>query len=93
VQGTVLGAAFSGYEIHMGVSHGAALSADGRVLGSYVHGLFDAPSACAALLQWAGMREARGVDLAALREASLERLADCVEQEMDVGALVAYLGA
>jgi adenosylcobyric acid synthase len=92
VQGTVLGAAFSGYEIHMGVSRGAALSADGRLLGSYVHGLFDAPAACAALLQWAGLRDGRGVDLAALREASLERLAVCVEENLDVSKLAEWLG-
>ena len=92
VQGTVLGAAYSGYEIHMGVSHGAALSVDGRVLGSYVHGLFDTAAACAALLQWAGMSQARGVDLAALREASLERLAACVEENLDVSKLAGWLG-
>jgi adenosylcobyric acid synthase len=95
-----LGAAFSGYEIHMGTSHGAALqrpaakidgrpegamSSDGRVLATYVHGIFDAPAACAALLNWAGMKGAQGVDLAAMREASLERLADCVEENLETG--------
>jgi adenosylcobyric acid synthase len=95
-----LGAAFSGYEIHMGTSHGAALqrpaakidgrpegamSSDGRVLATYVHGIFDAPAACAALLNWAGMKGAQGVDLAAMREASLERLADCVEKNLETG--------
>jgi adenosylcobyric acid synthase len=96
----VLGPAFTGYEIHMGTSHGAALqrpaakidgrpegamSSDGRVLATYVHGIFDAPAACAALLNWAGMKGAQGVDLAAMREASLERLADCVEENLETG--------
>ncbi|MBV8634513.1 MAG: cobyric acid synthase CobQ, partial [Burkholderiaceae bacterium] len=81
----------SGYEIHMGVSRGAALknpafeiagrpegaiSADNQILGTYLHGVFDHSQACAALLQWAGLEQAQGVDQAALREASLERLAD-----------------
>ena len=103
----VLGPAFSGYEIHMGTSQGKALerpaasiegraegaiSADGRILATYVHGLFDAPAACAALLEWAGMKGAQGVDLAALREASLERLADCVEQKLETGALRTLAG-
>jgi adenosylcobyric acid synthase len=103
----VLGPAFSGYEIHMGMSQGKALerpaatiegrpegamSADGRILATYVHGLFDAPAACAALLEWAGMKGARGVDLAALREASLERLADCVEEKLETGALRTLAG-
>ena len=87
VEGEVLGARFSGYEIHMGSSQGETMSADGRILTTYVHGIFDAPGACAALLEWAGLSGARGVDLAALREASLERLADCVEEKLETGAL------
>ena len=81
----------SGYEIHMGVSHGAALDApafmidgrpegavsnDGQILGSYLHGMFDTPAACSALLRWAGLDSSHVVDTAALREASLERIAD-----------------
>jgi adenosylcobyric acid synthase len=57
-----------------------------------VHGLFDAPAACAALLEWAGMKGAQGVDLDALREASLELLADCVEQKLETGALRTLAG-
>ncbi|HEX8955277.1 MAG TPA: cobyric acid synthase [Burkholderiaceae bacterium] len=87
-------AAVTGYEIHMGVSSGKALenpafelagraegaiSADNQILGTYLHGVFDHPQACAALLQWAGLDRAQGVDQAALREASLERLADTCE--------------
>ena len=81
----------SGYEIHMGVSHGAALDApafmiagrpegavsnDGQILGTYLHGMFDTPAACSALLHWAGLESGHVVDTAALREASLERIAD-----------------
>jgi adenosylcobyric acid synthase len=101
VAGMLTGGAapFTGYEIHMGVSRGAALerpaatvegkpegarSADGRILGTYVHGIFDSPAACGAILDWAGLKAAGGVDLAALREASLERLADCVEANLDL---------
>ncbi len=84
-------AAVDGYEIHMGVSHGAALarpafeidgrsegacSEDGHVLGSYLHGMFDNAAACAALLRWAGLHSEHSVDADALREASLDRIAD-----------------
>jgi adenosylcobyric acid synthase len=83
-------AAVTGYEIHMGESRGAALaapafliegrpegalSADGQVLGSYLHGMFDAPDACAALLRWAGLDSGHKVDTARLREHSLDRIA------------------
>jgi len=85
--------AVSGYEIHMGVTRGPALDLpavlldDGRtdgaltddILGSYCHGLFDAPQALAALLGWAGARDIAPVDLAARREADLDRLADATE--------------
>jgi len=85
------GARVEGYEIHMGESQGTALelpafliegrtegacSADGQVLGTYLHGLFDHADACAALLRWAGLRSEHRVDTAALREASLDRIAD-----------------
>ena len=92
-------AAVQGYEIHMGVSRGAALqhpavqlesgpegalSQDGRIAGTYLHGLFDHPEACAAWLRWAGLREADAdFDYQRLREAGLERLADAVEQHLD----------
>jgi adenosylcobyric acid synthase len=100
------GAAFRGYEIHMGASSGEALarpaatvdgvpegamSADGRVLATYVHGIFDAPAACAALLDWAGMQGAQAIDLACLREASLDRLADCVEAHLDLQQVLSWL--
>src|SRR5471032_1892506 len=87
-----------GYEIHMGVSQGAALSipafviggrpegavsADGQILGSYLHGMFDTPTACSALLRWAGVDSDHTVDTAALREASLERIADAALPLLD----------
>jgi adenosylcobyric acid synthase len=68
-----------------------ALSADGRILATYTHGIFDSPGACAALLGWAGLEGANGTDLAALREASLERLADCVEANLDLKAIGSWL--
>jgi adenosylcobyric acid synthase len=80
----------TGYEIHMGVSSGPALalpafvmdgrpegaiSPDGQILGSYLHGMFDTPHAIVALLRWAGLHDAAALDTAALRDASLERIA------------------
>jgi adenosylcobyric acid synthase len=97
-----------GYEIHCGISHGTALdrpaliladgrgdgalSADGQVLGSYLHGLFDTPAALAAVLRWAGLSDATPLDLDALREASLERLADAVQTHLDTVRLAQLLG-
>ncbi|MDI3514070.1 MAG: adenosylcobyric acid synthase [Rhodocyclaceae bacterium] len=67
-----------------------AVSADKQILGTYVHGLFDAPAALSALLRWAGLAgAAQTVDLAARREADLDRLADAVEAHLDLTALFA----
>ena len=93
----------SGYEIHAGVTSGAALerpavhlddgrhdgaqSADGQILGTYLHGVFETPAACSALLRWAGVRAVQEVDYHALRERDIERLADLVEQHLDTALL------
>ena len=97
----------SGYEIHAGVSTGAGLnaavrlddgrndgglSADGHVLGTYLHGLFESSEACSALLRWAGLREVQQVDYHALRERDIERLADLVEAHLDTAKLRTLCG-
>ncbi len=102
------GVPVSGYEIHAGVSSGPALeqpavqlddgrcdgaiSADGQVLGTYLHGLFEGPEACAALLRWAGLDAVETVDYHALRERDIERLADLVETHLDTARLRALCG-
>ncbi|MEH6491257.1 cobyric acid synthase [Halopseudomonas sp.] len=101
-------AAVSGYEIHAGVSQGAALqrplvelqdgqtdgalSADGQVAGTYLHGFFEQPATQRAILSWAGLRDAQGLDYAALRERDLDRLADLVTQHLDTEKLRVLCG-
>ena len=100
-------AGIRGYEIHAGVTHGAALarpfavlddggldgalSEDGQVLGTYLHGAFEDPTACAALLKWAGLAEPTVTDYSLVRERSIERLADTLEQHLDVERIAALL--
>jgi adenosylcobyric acid synthase len=97
-----------GYEIHMGRTRGAALdrpmvaldsgrvdgaiSDDGQIAATYLHGVFDTPEACVALLAWAGVENAQTLDYPALREASLDRLADSFEQSLDIDAVQAIFG-
>jgi len=91
-----------GYEIHCGISTGpalanpvaqlphgpdGALSTDGQVIGTYLHGLFDHPEAARALLAWAGLENTAEFDYRALREQQIERLADTVEQHLDLPSL------
>ena len=97
----------AGYEIHAGVSSGAALtrplcrlggrpdgaiSDDGQVRGTYLHGLFDTPAAADALLAWAGLDGAGSPDIATLRDGAIDRLADAVEAHLDTAALRRLLG-
>jgi len=96
----------TGYEIHMGVSSGPALrqpavcladrtdgaiSSDGQILGTYLHGFFDHPAACDALLAWAGLAVPVTPDYRALRESNIDRLADAVEQYVDFDRLAQWL--
>jgi len=104
----VVDAPVHGYETPCGTSRGPALqrpatvlddgrgdgacSADGQVWGTYLHGVFDHPDALVALLRWAGLRDAAALDMAALREASIDRLADAVQAHLDTAALNLLLG-
>lgn len=98
----------SGYEIHAGVTSGAGLvraavqlddgrldgaqSEDGQILGTYLHGVFETPAACSALLRWAGLEDVQSVDYHGLRERDIERLADLVERHLDTGLLRSLCG-
>jgi adenosylcobyric acid synthase len=88
-----------GYEIHQGVTTGAALrspailyvdgrtdgarSEDGQILATYCHGLLDQPAPLSAILTWAGADDILPVDFAARREQDIDRLADAVESALD----------
>jgi adenosylcobyric acid synthase len=97
------GQAFSGYEIHIGRSEGAdrarpfariegqpegAVSADGRVSGSYLHGMFADDGFRRAWLAEIGA-EASDLAYDQAVEAALEALADHLEAHLDVPGLLA----
>ena len=104
---TLENAPVAGYEIHAGVSSGAALanpalqlahgadgavSSDGQILATYLHGLFESRQATDALLRWAGLNAASTPDYHARREADIDRIADAVEQHLDAKQLRALFG-
>ena len=85
-----------GYEIHHGATavsepaplqidgHGEGmLSADGLILGSYLHGIFDEPAALNLLLQWAGCDSRAQLSTADILDAAIDRLTDALEQSLD----------
>ncbi|WP_420324816.1 cobyric acid synthase [Mameliella sp.] len=96
------GTPFHGYEIHIGRSDGpdrvrpfafvgdnpeGAISADGRVMGSYLHGMFRDDRFRAAWLNGFGVEASASYD--ATVEATLEALADHLEAHLDVEGLLA----
>lgn len=96
------GARFSGYEIHVGETSGAGLarpylsfdgggedgarSADGRIGGAYVHGLFDHGEARAAILAELGASSS-GQHRQAAVEADLDALAATLAEVLDIETL------
>ncbi len=97
------GAAVSGYEMHLGMTAGAgltrpmlrlggrddgAVSPDGRVAGTYLHGLFASGVFRRAFLARLGAAS-DGVAHEARVEATLDALADHFETRLDLSALLA----
>lgn len=97
------GAAVAGYEIHLGVTTGpdcarpfariggrdeGAVSADGRVAGSYLHGLFAADGFRRDWLAGLGVTGA-DAGYGAGVEATLDALADHLEAHLDVAGILA----
>ncbi len=96
------GTAVEGYEIHLGDTQGpdrqrplltldgrtdGAVSADGRVMGTYLHGLFASDAFRVAFLKRLGARAS--VSYQARVEAALEGLADHLADHLDVDGLLA----
>ena len=96
------GADFSGYEIHIGRSEGAdrarpfahvagepegAISGDGRVAGSYLHGMFADDGFRRAWLQGLGV-DSRGSSYEAGVDATLDALAAHLETHCDVAGML-----
>lgn len=97
------GTAISGYEIHIGRSDGpdrarpfariegmaeGATSADGRIMGSYLHGLFSGDAFRSMFLADLGMPRS-GLSYPAAVDETLDALAVHLETHLDIAALFA----
>ncbi|HEV2674478.1 MAG TPA: cobyric acid synthase [Aliidongia sp.] len=97
-----------GYEIHMGDSEGSdrarpflvldgrnegAVSADGRVAGCYLHGLFTADGWRAKFLEGLGASADAALGFEAMVDRTLDRLADHLETVIDLDRLLAIARA
>ena len=96
-----------GYEIHAGLSEklsaqpplvfmkngvDGCISQDNQILGTYLHGLFDTPKACQALLQWAGLASSQDIkNFPQRREESIERIAQLIDQHLDMKKILDFV--
>ncbi|THV25144.1 cobyric acid synthase [Peteryoungia ipomoeae] len=99
-------APLSGYEIHLGKTHGpdcarpsvtidgrpdGALSADGRIMGTYLHGLFGSDVYRQKLLASFGL-EGEGQSYAGRVDAALDEVASDLERQLSPEWLRSFLG-
>ncbi|MCC6914952.1 MAG: cobyric acid synthase [Rhodospirillaceae bacterium] len=106
VSGQVAGAPFDGYEMHVGRTEGpdlerpflhmdgtpdGAISRDGRIAGTYVHGLFARGEARAAVLAPFNVTSNRR-DHAGVVDALLDEIANELAGILDIDALAAIAG-
>lgn len=103
VSGSAHGQAFGGYEMHVGITTGAdcarpfaeladgrmdgAISADGRISGSYVHGLFASAKLRAAMIGTVGGRST-GQDYNVSVDRALDEIAAQLELHADIDAIL-----
>jgi adenosylcobyric acid synthase len=73
-----------------------AVSDDGRVVGTYLHGLFDEPAGVRGLLEWLGRADAASLVEAAsadlVRDGGLDRWAAHLRRHVDLERLFASIG-
>ena len=93
-----------GYEIHAGISSGEALkhpalmledekpdgaiSCDNQIFATYIHGLFDSPLALQSLLDWSSAKTTQSFNINEQREQQLGRLADAIEDSMNMSKIL-----
>ena len=107
VSGRGFNASLTGYEMHVGVTTGPGLarpfleldgegphgacSADGRITGGYVHGLFAAGGFRAAFLSRLGAAS-EALDHGARVDRALDEIAEQLTQHLDIAALARIAG-
>lgn len=90
-----------GYEIHVGRSQvldeqplkldngerDGAISECGQIMGTYLHGCFDEAEALNLITEWVNGTQVKQQDFEALKEQGINRIADAIEQHMNLDFL------
>ncbi|MDD9175316.1 cobyric acid synthase [Aliivibrio finisterrensis] len=69
------------------VRHDGTLNNESTIFGTYLHGIFDEPSAFEAILSWAGLKENKAIDMDAIQEEAIERIAESIEESLDLSQI------
>ncbi|WP_299690023.1 cobyric acid synthase [uncultured Vibrio sp.] len=91
-----------GYEIHVGKTDvnetvqpvqlksnrlDGAVNQDNSILGTYLHGVFDNSDALSLICEWAGASDITVIDHEQLKELGINRIADAIEEYLDLDLL------
>jgi adenosylcobyric acid synthase len=68
-----------------------AISKDGQIIGTYIHGLFEEKNSLESILHWVSGKHIDAESWRDVRERELERLADCYEKNLNIDALFATI--
>ncbi len=78
---------------HDAVTFDGAMSDDNQIRATYLHGIFESTPAMYNILNWAGLNTQQDVfDYDAFRDAEIERLADTLEQHLNLDKVLALAG-
>ncbi len=99
ILGPIRGTSVTGYEIHMGKTisgdpafgDDGCVSASGKVIGTYMHGLFENEHFTAALLRFACAKKGIDYERAAAQKDPYDELADMVQASLDMKKLFAII--
>lgn len=100
--GLLEGLDFRGYEIHMGVSATSkeyaqlctekdVCIADGKIIGTYIHGIFDSEEVAARIIALSGKNIRPDYSYHKNKQAQLDLLADTLEQHLDTEYILSSL--
>ncbi|CED56953.1 cobyric acid synthase [Aliivibrio wodanis] len=69
------------------VRHDGTLNDENTIFGTYLHGIFDEPTAFESILSWAGLKEVKAIDMNLIQEEAIERIAESIEESLDLSQI------
>jgi adenosylcobyric acid synthase len=64
-----------------------AINSDNSIFGTYLHGVLDNSDALSLICEWAGANEVSAIDHEQLKELGINRIADAIEEHLNLDLL------